>query len=421
MAREAVCYQPSFYSDSMNILLCNFEYPPLGGGGGVISSLLAQELAKRHHVTVLTSQGFGMPERSREMGVDVVRVPVYFRDQKSVANVRSMGAFLFSGIHQGRRVLAEKSFDIVSTHFVVPTGPVGQFLAYNAKIPNVLSLYGGDLYDPSKRISPHRHLPLRWLIRTLLRRATIVVGGSKNTIENMHRFYAPGIDAVRVPLAIKRPKADVASRARYGFTERDILLVTVGRLVQRKGVEQLIEMVQRLRTEQQPVHLLVVGSGPDEEKLRMTAQSHQVEDAIHFWGFVDEDEKIGLLHMADLYVSTSQHEGFGLVFLEAMACGLPIVCYDYGGQTDFLVDDQTGYMVALNDLDLFTQRCKQLIEQPERREQIGKENHRRVEEFYIDHYAKRHEDLFEEAILMHRSARSFVVPVAHHRTVGGSD
>ena len=404
----------------MNILLCNFEYPPLGGGGGVISCLLAQELAKRHDVTVLTSQGFDMPQRRIEAGVDIVRVPVYFREQESVANVRSMSAFVLSGLYYGRKLLAEKRFDVINTHFVVPTGPVGQLLARSGKIPNVLSLHGGDLYDPSKRLSPHRYPPLRWLICKLLHRADVVVGQSKNTIANMHSMYAPNVDAVRIPLAIERPKPEVASRARYGFTGRDVLLATVGRLVRRKGIGQLIEMVQRLRAQQKPIHLLVIGSGPEEEELRRQAEQHRVADAIHFLGFVDEDEKMGLLHMSDLYVSTSQHEGFGLVFLEAMACGLPVVCYDHGGQTDFLVDGVTGSVVPLNELELFMQRCLRLIDQPEKRDEISHENRLRVEEFYIGHCAKLHEELFEQAVLAYGTAQESIT-VGQHTALGGSD
>jgi len=59
---------------------------------------------------------------------------------------------------------------------------------------------------------------------------------------------------------------------------------------------------------------------------------------------VPEEHKFRLLRIADVFVSTSQHEGFGLVFLEAMACGLPVVCYDRGGQIDFLEDRTTGHL-----------------------------------------------------------------------------
>ena len=108
----------------MRILFCNYEYPPLGGGGGVINALLAEELATRHEVTVLTSLGLGLPPESIVNGVRIVRVPVFFRSQQAAANVPSMLAYLPMGIAAGRRLIRASQYDVINTHFVLPTGPV---------------------------------------------------------------------------------------------------------------------------------------------------------------------------------------------------------------------------------------------------------------------------------------------------------
>jgi glycosyltransferase involved in cell wall biosynthesis len=146
------------------------------------------------------------------------------------------------------------------------------------------------------------------------------------------------------------------------------------------------------------VRLLVVGTGPQEDPLKEGCRKRQLNDKILFMGRVEESEKVRILQMCDLYVSTSQHEGFGLVFLEAMACGLPIVCYDQGGQTDYLENAVTGHLVPLNDLASFEDRCRSLIKDRERRRRIGQENLRRVEDFFVDRCARRYEALFEEVI-----------------------
>src|SRR5688572_7177325 len=112
----------------MKILLCNFEYPPLGGGGGVFTAWLAQELAKRHEVTVLTSQAAGTPKDSVQDNVRVVRVPVLFRKQKAVANMASMLAYVPMGILEGFGLTKKNRFDVVNTHFVLPTGPTGHMI-----------------------------------------------------------------------------------------------------------------------------------------------------------------------------------------------------------------------------------------------------------------------------------------------------
>ena len=117
-------------------------------------------------------------------------------------------------------------------------------------------------------------------------------------------------------------------------------------------------------------------------------------DQVRFAGFVEEQEKTDLLNAADLYVSTSQHEGFGLVFLEAMAAGLPVVCYDFGGQSDFLEHGSTGGLVPLNDRDTFRREVEHLLASPEERTRMGNDNRVRVETFYIDTCARGYEELF---------------------------
>jgi glycosyltransferase involved in cell wall biosynthesis len=211
----------------------------------------------------------------------------------------------------------------------------------------------------------------------------------------MRRFYVD-VPAVRIPLAIRRPPLEVGSRDMYGLTKNDTVLVTVGRLVARKAVVQLITMVARLRGKK--VRLLVIGSGPEEEHLRQAIRAADLGDSVLLLGSVDEREKFRILRLSDIYVSTSQHEGFGLVFLEAMATGLPVVCYDHGGQTDFLSNGTSGFLVPLNDLTRFQERCEELINDADRRGEISRANLERVEEFFIDTCAARYEDALSHVI-----------------------
>ena len=388
----------------MRILFCNYEYPPLGGGGGIVNALLAEELAKQHEVTVLTSQGLGLPGEREENSVRVIRVPVLFRRKQATANIPSMLAYLPMGILAGKRLLKNTHYDVINTHFVLPTGPVGQALSRFAKIPQVLSVHGGDLYDPSKWLSPHRHGILRVWVRTLLQNADRIVGQSRNTLDNVRKFYDPTIQADRIPLGIRRPLDGTASRHDYGFGQNEVLLITVGRLVARKAIDQLISLMKNLNSAY--VHLLIMGAGPQEQALREQAGALQLKERIHFLGHLGEAEKFKLLRMCDIYVSTSQHEGFGLVFLEAMASGLPVICYDHGGQTDFLENDHTGYLVQLNDETLLVQYCQRLILNADLRQRMGQENLKRVEDFYIDRCAVRYEDLFSEVIEDYRKKQA---------------
>lgn len=380
----------------MRILFCNFEYPPLGGGGGVVNALLAEELATRHTVTVLTSQAHDLPRESEESGVRVVRVPVLFRRRQAAASMASMLSYVVRAPAAGKRHLASNPHDIINTHFVLPSGPVGDWLARAHGIPNVLSVHGGDLYDPSKFTSPHRHGLLRAWIRRLTRRADAVIGQSSNTLDNLRNYYTPEIEGIRIPLGIRRPSPGVAAREEYQLPTDAVLLATVGRIVARKAIHQLLEVLDNLRD--LPLHLLIVGDGPLVPGLKSECRRRLIEDKVHFMGRVTEADKFRILRMSDLFVSTSQHEGFGLVFLEAMACGLPIICYNHGGQNDFLVDSTTGHLLSLNDLEGFTGKIRELAFDSDRRGAMGRENLARVERYFIEHCAQRYEQVFENLL-----------------------
>jgi len=375
-------------------LLCNYEYPPLGGGGGVAAALLAEELAPRHEVTVLTSHGPGLARREIVNGVRVLRVPVG-RKGRATAGFASMFGYMVVGSPAGRRLVAAEPFDVINTHFALPSGPVGDMVSRSG-IPNVLSVHGGDLYDPSKWSSPHRHPALRFWVRALLRRADAVIAQSRDTLANARRFYCPDLEAEIIPLGIKRPPQVTAPRQSLGFRDDDVLLITVGRLVARKAIDQLVTLMAA--PELDKAHLLVVGDGPLEPELRAQATQLGVEHRVRFCGRVSEIEKVQLLRMADVFVSTSQHEGFGLVFLEAMACGLPVVCYDRGGQRDFLERGVTGDVVPLNDRAAFARACQRLILDRAARERAGAENLTRAEEYLIDRCAERYEATLRRVI-----------------------
>ncbi len=383
----------------MNILFCNYEYPPLGGGGGVVNAWLAEALAEAHEVTVLTSSAYGLSEDEIVNGVRVLRVPVYFRNKLQAANMASLAAYVVNGIRRGRTLLREQRFDVINTHFVIPTGPVGWYLARLAGIPNVLSVHGGDLYDPSKFMSPHRHFFLREPAKRLLRAASMVVGQSTNTIENVRQYYDDSVPCELVPLGIPRLSVKAQDRSAFGLSEDDFVLITIGRLVSRKGIDQLVDVIGAMHNS--AVKLLVIGGGPKQEEWEALVHHRRLGSRIRFLGQVSDEQKYAMLACADLYVSTSQHEGFGLVFLEGMAAGLPVVCYNHGGQTDFIRNGENGYLVELGDKQTFQLRLNALENDRALLAKLSAASRETVEQYFIDRCAQRYQALFQAAIETH--------------------
>ena len=375
----------------MRILFCNYEYPPLGGGGGVVMAAMARALAKRHDVTVLTSRAADLPAAGMDAAVKVVRVPVFFRRHLAVANMPSMAAYLPMGLLRGLKLGREHPFDIINTHFAVPTGPLGDWLSRRLRIPNVLSVHGGDLFDPSKKSSPHRHAFLRHAVARLLRRADSVVAQSRDTARNVEQIYGVERKVELIPLGIDRPPQNTsARRSDFNLPENAFVLVTAGRVVARKATTQLIETLAAVAD----AFLLVVGDGPEADAVRHKAAQLGVTNRLRMLGYVSDEVKYRAYAAADVFVSTAQHEGFGLVFLEAMAFGLPVVCYNRGGQTDFLSTPDTGDVVQLNDLQAFNNAVRALRDSPERRAAVGRHNLAKVENYFIERCAERYEELF---------------------------
>jgi glycosyltransferase involved in cell wall biosynthesis len=356
---------------------------------------MARALARRHEVTVLTSRAARLAAEEDDQGVHVIRVPVLFRRQLPVANLPSMAAYLPAAAWRGLKLGRRAKFDVINTHFVVPTGPVGAWLAQHLKIPHILSVHGGDLYDPSKNTSPHRYAPLRWAIARLLRRADVVVAQSQDTARNVSTLYGVQRAVELIPLGIERPPPQArGARREFDLPERGCVLLTAGRLVARKASLQLIETLHAVPDSV----LLVVGDGPEAVSLMARAAARGVAQRVRMLGYVSEATKQRAFSVADIFVSTSQHEGFGLVFLEAMAAGLPIVCYDRGGQTDFLSTPANGYVIPLNDLAAFNAAVALLGESPQTRAAIGRNNLIVVEDYFIERCAERYEQLFAASL-----------------------
>ncbi len=380
----------------MNILAINYEYPPLGGGGGVVFEQIVAELVLRHRVTVLTSAYKGLDRVERHGNLTIHRVPVMMRTARATATMPSMLTFWPSSLIHGRKLMRAEKFDLINSHFAVPSAPSAASLAKQFGVPHVLSIHGGDIFDPSKRTSPHRLPLVRGLVKRMLRTADAVVAQSRNTADNARDLYGADRPIEIIPLGIRSDVRPSVPRSQLGIESDRFVTVTVGRLVARKNVGELLKVIAEL---DDPKDLLVViGDGPKKAQWQEQASALGIADRVRFEGFVDADRKSQLLSAADCFASTSLHEGFGLVFLEAMDHGLPVVAYDFGGQTDFLTDGVTGGLVHAGQYDAFVDTMRRLKADAEWRVQIADHNRQAVGEYYIDRCAQRYETVFERLV-----------------------
>lgn len=382
----------------MKILLINYEYPPLGGGGSIEAQDLAEQLARTHEVFVLTTGFQGLPRKEIRNGVKIYRVPVLGRTDLPTASTISLVSFFPSAFICGLFLLPRIKPNVINAHFAVPSGLPAAFLAKIFRIPFVLTLIGGDIYDPSKGISPHRHALLRTTIRRIMRCANKITAISHDTKERAIRYYqAPeGIEVI--PLGFVAPKIPQTSFLSSDAAEQteghQIKFVSIGRLVARKGYFDLLRAFASLQNGN--VLLQIIGDGPLFPELKAEARKLGIEHKLILHGRVSEEKKYQILSESDIYVSASHHEGFGICFLEAMYAGLPIITTNIGGQTDFLVPGRNAVLVNVGDTAKLAKVMEQFIADKNLRDTMGVTNKKDVENFYIENTAKRFELIFQD-------------------------
>jgi phosphatidylinositol alpha-1,6-mannosyltransferase len=262
--------------------------------------------------------------------------------------------------------------------------------------PYIVFTYGAELTREG----------LSALKRTVLRNATAVITISRYTTEQALRLgvrpgrvvvIAPGVDSARY-----RPDLDgTAIRARHHLGERPVL-VTVGRLAptaQYKGHDTVIKALPAIRRHVGEVAYLVVGTGPDQPRLEALATQVGVSAHVVFAGYVSDAELPSYFAAGDVFVMTNRvdplgkgeaTEGFGMVFLEAAACGLPVIAGNNGGARDAVVHEQTGLLLDVPDAAHVAEAAGCLLTDRPLARRLGAQGRERVlREFTWDRSAAR--------------------------------
>jgi phosphatidyl-myo-inositol dimannoside synthase len=363
------------------ILLVTHEFPPVAGGIGTHCFEMAKHWSSTAEVTVATIANGALP-REEALPFGLVEIACPPRQTQRI----------FELARRFRRLLWGSRFDLVySGHWRATGVSLRLAMASLRTKPNYAqAVHGSEVLYLLQHDAPLGHRQLfRWTTGPACR--LVALGAyqgellAKLGVERERILVSPeGVDVGKFECV--DPSTIDAIRNRHGLTGRFVVL-TVGRLVERKGQDTVLRALPSVAREVPNVVYLVVGSGPYEERLRSLARELAVEDRVIFCGRVPESELAAYYHVCDAFAMISRElpddtEGFGIVFMEAAACGKPALGGRSGGVPDAIVDGKTGLLVEPTAVDQVAAAIVRLAQDPALRESLGEAGRRRVYDSY---------------------------------------
>ncbi|MEM4699914.1 MAG: glycosyltransferase family 4 protein [Candidatus Nezhaarchaeales archaeon] len=381
--------------------MLSWEYPPrIVGGLARHVYWLSRSLAKRGvEVAVVTLDHPEAPEREFEEGLEVVRVMSHGLASPDFA----------SWVHQFNFKMVKAALEEVGDCSIIHahdwlTAVAGVTLKHLLRRPLIATIHstefgrrGGSLRDPLQR---HIHEVEWWLTYESWR---VVVCSNYMKMELTASLGVPedkidvipnGVGATK-PLWPERLRE---VRRRYAEDWESIVLF-VGRMVYEKGPHVLVDAALELLSRRWDVKFVLVGEGPLRKELMDKVQSSGLAHKFYFTSFIDDLELSELYAACDVAVFPSLYEPFGIVALEAMAAGKPVVVSDVGGLSELVVDGLNGIKVPSGRAHELSLAIERLLESKEEARRMGERALRRVREAYSwDRIAERTEGVYRRVL-----------------------
>jgi glycosyltransferase involved in cell wall biosynthesis len=297
----------------LSILAFNYEAPPIGGGGGIGTFEILKQLSSNgHHIDLITSHFKKLSFYKNFDSLTLYRVPTFFKQNPQTTPPSSLAVYTFTAFFKSIRLAPKKKYDLVHSFFSIPSAIPGCAISKLLHLPHFITIIGGDIFDPSKPTSPHKHFPTITLNNFLLNQATQIISISSDIKSKAHKHYKipPKKPIHIIPFCFPHPpKLDTHKPSNKIFK-----LITIARLVKRKNIELIIKAVSLLPKNK--FHLNIVGDGPEKNTLVSLSKKLKCKN-ITFTSHIPNKTKYKLLSQSDCFILVSHHEGQGLVFFRS--------------------------------------------------------------------------------------------------------
>ena len=351
--------------------MVSWEYPPvvIGGLGRHVYQLATALAAEGHDVVVLARRPSDTDPASHPTTDGVsegVRVIAAAQDPHEFEFGPDMMAWTLAMGHAlvraGLRLQAQGWVpDVVHAHDWLVAHP-SIALAEFFDVPMVSTIHATEAGRHSGwvsgRISRQVHASESWLARE----SDALIACSASMAEEISDLFGPGLAPISViPNGIDASRWPFAPRRRHDGPPQ---LLYFGRLEYEKGVHDLIAALPRIRRGHPGTTLTIAGEGTQQDWLTEVARKNKVLKAVRFAGHTNHAELLDLLHRADVAVLPSHYEPFGIVALEAIAAGAPLVTTNVGGLGEAVIDGQTGLSCPPRDVAALATAVRAALDDP---------------------------------------------------------
>lgn len=305
-----------------------------------------------------------------------------------------------------KEIIREFKPDIVHTH-AAKAGALGRRAAYKCKVPVIVHTFHGHVFH--SYFGKAKTTLFKKIERNLAKKSTGIIAISeqqKHELSEIHNICSA--DKIKIiPLGfdldkfrVNNEENRIAIRAKYTIQPHEIAIAIVGRLAPIKDHDFFLNVIERImREEKLPIRVFIVGDGSEAGAIRERVNAINT----NFPGLITMTSwitNIGEFNSGmDIIALTSKNEGTPVSLIEAQAGGLPVISTDVGGVKDIVANEKTGFIVPVNDLELYAEKLKKLITDQKLREKMSQNgwNHVR-EQFHYTRLVKNMEDYYRELL-----------------------